>query len=103
MPLPTNSDPLLKQCLLEYYTEHGSHIDLVEPFTVSTPTVVLFNIVTYVYALMQALQVCMQGVLESLVLLDRLVCMQEWGVRAELLPLFDEVLSPRNMALVGYK
>ncbi len=45
----------------------------------------------------------MQGALESLVLLDRLVCAREWGLQAELVPVFDEELSPRNMALLAYR
>ncbi|GFP89637.1 methyltransferase-like protein 25 [Phtheirospermum japonicum] len=44
-------------------------------------------------------------VLETLLLLDRLLFLQERvnGLQAVLLPLFDPVLSPRNMALIAVK
>ena len=56
---------------------------------------------------------CLQGPLESLVLLDRLLFMEECGVTMEtlkqdntthahvkLVPLFDDYVSPRSIALV---
>ena len=49
----------------------------------------------------QALQVCMQGVLESLVLLDRRSFLKEHQLAADLVPVFDDNISPRNMALLA--
>ena len=46
---------------------------------------------------------CMQGALESLVLLDRCMYLRERGVKAELVPVFDEVTSPRNVALLAFR
>ena len=62
----------------------------------------------------QALQVCLQGPIESLVLLDRLLYVEEhFTIQMEklkqdnaipmtvrLVPLFDDFVSPRNVALV---
>lgn len=43
----------------------------------------------------------MQGVLESLILTDRLAFLKEAGfLEATLQPVFDPLISPRNMALV---
>ena len=43
----------------------------------------------------------MQGVLESLVLLDRQSFLIEHKLAAELVPIFDDNISPRNMALLA--
>ena len=43
----------------------------------------------------------MQGVLESLVLLDRRSFLTEHQLAADLVPVFDDNLSPRNMALLA--
>ncbi|XP_030225499.1 methyltransferase-like protein 25B [Gadus morhua] len=40
---------------------------------------------------------------ETLVLLDRIIYLQENGVKSKLLPLFDPELSPRNFVLVAMK
>ena len=46
----------------------------------------------------------MAPVLESFILLDRFLYLRECGgVIPLLLPLFDEALSPRNMAIVAFK
>ncbi|KAL6567648.1 hypothetical protein OROGR_001316 [Orobanche gracilis] len=51
------------------------------------------------------LRAALGPVLETLLLLDRLLFLQEQGdvLSAVLLPLFDPVLSPRNMALIAEK
>ena len=47
--------------------------------------------------------------LESLILLDRLIFLDEWSkqnncqLNVELLPIFDPIISPRNMALIVSK
>lgn len=43
--------------------------------------------------------------METYILLDRLLFLQEQGsaVEASLFPLFDPAMSPRNMALVAWK
>lgn len=52
----------------------------------------------------QALQVCLQGPLESLLLLDRLLFFEAAPLTtAQLVPLFSDLISPRNVALVGVK
>ena len=48
----------------------------------------------------QALQVVMQGPLESLVVADRLVFLRERGFSPQPVPLFDDLISPRNIAIV---
>ena len=40
---------------------------------------------------------------EALLLLDRLLFLQERGYAAQLLPLFDPTLSPRNYAVLGVR
>nr|XP_055066218.1 protein RRNAD1 [Misgurnus anguillicaudatus] len=42
-------------------------------------------------------------VVETLVLLDRMIFLQERGFQSKLIPLFDAVLSPRNLVLVAVK
>ena len=43
----------------------------------------------------------MQGVLESLVVVDRLIFLQEAGLTAECVAVFDEDISPRNIAILA--
>lgn len=50
-----------------------------------------------------SLQVLLQPVLESLIHLDRLAFLQEQGTKADLVPIFDENISPRNFVLVAQK
>lgn len=45
----------------------------------------------------------MSPVLESFILLDRFLYLQEHGAYPFLIPLFDESLSPRNMVLIAFK
>ena len=40
---------------------------------------------------------------EALLLIDRLLFLQERGYAAQLLPLFDPTLSPRNYAVLGVR
>jgi len=50
-----------------------------------------------------ALQVMMQGVLESLILRDRKEYLLELGIHCQLISLFDDEISPRNIALLAWK
>ncbi|XP_060187226.1 uncharacterized protein LOC132616674 isoform X1 [Lycium barbarum] len=52
-----------------------------------------------------SLRAALGPVLETLILLDRLVLLQEYGndLEASLLPIFNPVLSPRNMAIIAKK
>ena len=50
-----------------------------------------------------ALQTCLQPVLEGVLLIDRMLFLQEHALSAELVPLFDDRLSPRAWALVARK
>ena len=54
-------------------------------------------------AIFQCLQVVLQGVLESLILKDRQEYLLEHGLEAQLLPILDDNISPRNVAIVAYK
>ncbi|KAL5716207.1 hypothetical protein ACHQM5_017931 [Ranunculus cassubicifolius] len=51
------------------------------------------------------LRACLGPVVETLILLDRLLFLQEHGnsVKAAMLPIFDPVLSPRNVAIIAQK
>lgn len=51
------------------------------------------------------LRAALGPVLETLILLDRLLFLQEQGSSVEslILPIFDPALSPRNMALIAKK
>ena len=44
---------------------------------------------------------CVQGVLESLVVVDQLLFLQEAGLTAECVALCDEDISPRNIAILA--
>ncbi|XP_043246486.1 protein RRNAD1-like [Amphibalanus amphitrite] len=50
-----------------------------------------------------ALQACLQPVLEGLLLLDRMLFLREHAISAELMPLFEDQLSPRTWALMAWK
>ena len=50
---------------------------------------------------LKALQTCVQGVMEGLIVLDRCVYLWEQGLQAEALPLFDEDMSPRCVAVLA--
>lgn len=52
-----------------------------------------------------SLRAALGPLLETLILLDRLLFLQEQGssVEAVMLPIFDPVLSPRNVALIAKK
>ncbi|KAJ8542767.1 hypothetical protein K7X08_005290 [Anisodus acutangulus] len=52
-----------------------------------------------------SLRAALGPVLETLILLDRLLLLQEYGndLEASLLPIFNPVLSPRNMAIIATK
>ncbi|PKI49139.1 hypothetical protein CRG98_030485 [Punica granatum] len=52
-----------------------------------------------------SLRAAIGGVLETLILLDRLLFLQEQGIplKAFMLPIFDPSLSPRNVAIVAMK
>ncbi|KAK2151013.1 hypothetical protein LSH36_379g01024 [Paralvinella palmiformis] len=73
----------LKEKMLAAYSDHKDVLGLVEPFT--------------------CLQVVLQGVLESLILKDRQEYLLEHGLEAQLLPILDDNISPRNVAIVAYK
>lgn len=55
------------------------------------------------YRWYNALQVMLQGVLESLILRDRLQYLEEKGIKAHLVKAFDDYISPRNIAIVAFK
>jgi hypothetical protein len=52
---------------------------------------------------MIALQMAIADVIESLVLIDRVIYLHEMGAKAGIVPLFDPSISPRNMAIVAVK
>ncbi|XP_074661532.1 putative methyltransferase-like protein 25 [Tubulanus polymorphus] len=50
------------------------------------------------------LQVLLQPVIESLIATDRRLLLAETpGITADVIPIFDEMISPRNLAIVAYK
>ncbi|XP_033725202.1 protein RRNAD1-like [Pecten maximus] len=50
-----------------------------------------------------ALQYLLQPVLEGLITTDRAQYLKEHGITTEIIPIFDEVISPRNLALISVK
>ncbi|XP_062321463.1 protein RRNAD1 [Osmerus eperlanus] len=50
-----------------------------------------------------SLALLLAPVVETLVLLDRMIFLQEQGIESQLVPLFDPVFSPRNLVLVALK
>ena len=44
----------------------------------------------------------MAPLIEGVILLDRALYLAECGAEAELLPLFDPAISPRNFVTVGH-
>ena len=49
------------------------------------------------------MQVLLQPVLETLIVVDRALYLMEAGVKVDVLPVFDEYVSPRNLAIIGIK
>ena len=45
----------------------------------------------------------LQPVLESLIVIDRLQFLREHDISAIAVPIFNEEISPRNLALIGWK
>ena len=54
---------------------------------------------------LQALKLVLQPVVESLLLIDRVLYIREQvpGAVVNLLPIFDPIVSPRNIAIVSMK
>uniref|UniRef100_A0ACB8G7F2 Uncharacterized protein n=1 Tax=Sphaerodactylus townsendi TaxID=933632 RepID=A0ACB8G7F2_9SAUR len=50
-----------------------------------------------------SLALLLAPVVETLILLDRMIYLQEQGFQCELIPLFDPTVSPRNLVLVAAK
>ncbi len=50
-----------------------------------------------------SLQMCIQPILEEMILKDRQSYLEQHGVKTQLIPLFEGSLSPRNMAIVGIR
>ncbi|KAK6986103.1 protein RRNAD1-like isoform X1 [Biomphalaria glabrata] len=73
-----------KDKLYELYAKYEQEINLIEFFT--------------------CLQVIVQPVVETLIYQDRLIWLLESGYQnSKVIPLFDDQISPRNLALVSYK
>ncbi|XP_062510529.1 probable methyltransferase-like protein 25 [Corticium candelabrum] len=75
-------DTYEKACLASYQT-FEPHFCLVEPFT--------------------ALQVLIQPLLESLIITDRLIYLIENGNSSKMIAMFNDIISPRYIALVATK
>lgn len=65
---------------MKEYEKHTKHIPLIEPFT--------------------GLQVCIQQVIETIILYDEVIYLRENGLEAELVPVFDLHVSPRGVAII---
>jgi hypothetical protein len=50
-----------------------------------------------------ALQMIAAQVIESAIVLDRFLYIEEHGAKAFIVPLFDPIISPRNLAIVAVK
>ncbi|XP_064645436.1 probable methyltransferase-like protein 25 [Lineus longissimus] len=72
-----------RQELLDLYITYEDRFEYIEPIT--------------------ALQVILQPVIESLITIDRVIYLNERGIPAEIVPLFDEFVSPRNLAIIAKK
>ncbi|XP_045184754.2 uncharacterized protein LOC123542814 [Mercenaria mercenaria] len=72
-----------KDTMQEKYDHYQQYFCLIEPLT--------------------ALQYLLQPVIESLIYLDRKQWLCEQGLHADVIPVFDELISPRNLALVAWK
>ncbi|KAK7466607.1 hypothetical protein BaRGS_00033406 [Batillaria attramentaria] len=81
--IPREEQQATKEQLYKLYAQVQPRFHHIEPFT--------------------CLQVILQPVLESLVLLDRQCWLQENGFHADIVPIFQEEISPRNLALVSTK
>jgi len=40
-------------------------------------------------------------VVENIILLDRMLYLQEQGMQVKMLPIFDASISPRNVVIIG--
>ena len=50
--------------------------------------------------LLQGLQVCIQRVIETIIVYDEVIYLRENGLEAELVPVFDLHVSPRGVAII---
>ncbi|XP_063436455.1 probable methyltransferase-like protein 25 [Mytilus trossulus] len=73
----------MKGKLEKIYSQYEKYFMYIEPFT--------------------ALQVLMQPVLETLIYLDRLMWLEEHTHRTSVVSVFDDSISPRNLALIAVK
>ena len=104
------TDVGLEKDMIDYHLRHHHFACFTEPFTVShvhhvfdVESQIIFlrsPLVSILVSLSQALQVCMQGAMETLLLGDRLTFLRECGLSPSLVPLFDDLVSPRNIAIV---
>ncbi|KAK3095107.1 hypothetical protein FSP39_010389 [Pinctada imbricata] len=80
-----SSPPLdkIKESLRELYSEQEQYFKYIEPIT--------------------ALQVTLQPLLEWLIYKDRELWLMEQGTNATVKPIFDDFISPRNLAIIADK
>ena len=64
------------------------------------PGILLFPACVCIF---QALQVLLQPVIETLIYLDRKIWLHECDLGCDIIPVFDEYKSPRNLALIAVK
>jgi hypothetical protein len=76
-------DGLIEDLLIKADAKFKHLYPLIEPFT--------------------GLQVCIQRVIETLVLMDYQLYLQEKDINVELITIFDEETSPRCVALIANK
>lgn len=75
-------EKLKKMCRIAY-SQFEQHFQFVEPFT--------------------ALQVLLQPLLESLIISDQVLYLTETGISSHVVAMFDDLISPRNLAIVATK
>jgi hypothetical protein len=84
LPNWNENRPIIQKMALEAYKEHTKNGNALMPWL--------------------TLQLALAPVLESLVILDRyLFLIEHANVEAEIVPVFDVVTSPRNLALIARK
>ncbi|CAH1796688.1 unnamed protein product [Owenia fusiformis] len=90
--------------LVNYITSRLEHLGLDANLTDSDlETVESLSAKWRNYGAFNMLRLSLGPVVETFILIDRVLFLKEHGLQCHIIPLFDSQLSPRNLALVAYK
>lgn len=92
----------VQAALLKNVTEHQPNLNLPEVLQTAKQIQLDYQDQSILIAPFTNLQMLAQGVLESLILLDRIEYLKEntFDFEVELTPVFGAIISPRNMGII---